>query len=134
LAAEVAILLGILLNLALLHSLVDRPEDFDVGLTQRELGRPGSSCPGFDLVHPIEKLVDGSLISARSFCCQLHRSGLDFGDFSNLSTYGRGDSVASSFEYVSAQVFRTLWTAFGIAAYALTKPRLFRWIAAAGLK
>jgi hypothetical protein len=65
------------LCVTLLHSLIGRPEDFDVGSAERKLSRLNGDT-GFDFVNPVEEPTHRSLIAARSLCSKLHRRRLSF--------------------------------------------------------
>jgi hypothetical protein len=52
---------------ALFHSFVDRPDDFDIGRADRELARLNAGGTGFDFVNPVEEPTDRRLIAAAAF-------------------------------------------------------------------
>src|SRR6266404_3285658 len=55
LAGEGITLFRRFLCVALLHSLIGRPEDFDVGSAERKLNRLNGGGTGFDFVNPVEE-------------------------------------------------------------------------------
>ena len=63
-------------RVALFHSLIDRPDDFDVGSTERELARLNAGGTGFDFVNPVEEPTHRRLIAARGFGSELHSGRL----------------------------------------------------------
>src|SRR3974390_418801 len=104
------------LLIALFHSLVSRSQHFDVRSAERKLGGPNGGSTGFEFVDPVEELVYRPLIAARSFCGMLHSRRLYLRNLSVSAIHHCGDVVASSFQDVSAEVFRTLWPTFSVAA------------------
>src|SRR5262245_1285998 len=59
-------------RVALFHSFVDRPNDFDIGFADRELARFSVGGTGLDFVNPVEEPTDRSLIAASGFGSKLH--------------------------------------------------------------
>src|SRR5436190_17059590 len=130
LAGEGAILFPRFLCAAVLHSLIGRPQDFDVRGAERKLARFNGDT-GFDFVNPVEEPTHRSLIAARSLCRKLHRRRLDLRNLPSSPTHCRGDVVSSGLHYVRAQVFAAFRSALWIAASALAKLRVFGWLTAA---
>ncbi len=62
--------------MALFHALIGRPDDFDVGSTERKLGRLNAGGTGFDFVNPVEESTHRRLIAARGFGSELHSGRL----------------------------------------------------------
>src|SRR5207249_617875 len=129
LAGEGTILFRRFLCVALFHSLIGRPEDFDVRSAERKLARFNGDT-GFDFVNPVEEPTHRSLIAARSLCRKLHRRRLDLRNLSSSPTHCRGDVVSSGLHYVRAQVFAAFRSALFIAALPLLKLRVLRWVTA----
>jgi hypothetical protein len=50
------LILTFFVRVALFHALIDRPDDFDVGSTERELARLNAGGTGFEFVNPVEDL------------------------------------------------------------------------------
>src|SRR6266550_642918 len=59
-------------RVALFHSFVDRPDDFDIGRADRELARLNAGGTGFDFVNPVEEPTHRRLIAARGLGSELH--------------------------------------------------------------
>ena len=76
LAGEGIILLRRFLLIALFHSFIGRPQDFDVGSAERKLGRPNGGGTSFDFVNPVEEPTYRRLIAASGFGSELHCCGL----------------------------------------------------------
>src|SRR6266487_6804565 len=117
--------------MALFHTVIGRPDDFDVGSTERKLARLNGGGTGFDFVNPVEEPTHRRLIAARSLCSKLHRRRLYLRNLSTSPTYRRGDMVASGLHDVSAEIFAALWSALLIAALSLSKLRVLWWVTAA---
>src|SRR5947208_8407826 len=77
LTGEGAMLFRGFLCVALLHSLISRPENLDVGSAERKLAWLNGRGTGFDFVNPVEEPSHRNLIAARSLCRKLHRCRLD---------------------------------------------------------
>jgi hypothetical protein len=119
------------LLVALFHSLIGGPKDFDVGSAERKLGWLNGGGTGFDFVNPVEEPTHRRLIAARSLCSKLHRRRLYLRNLSSSPTHRRGDVVASGLHDVSAEVFAALWSALFIATLSLSKLRVLWWVTAA---
>src|SRR5450830_1320305 len=119
------------LCLALFHSLIGRPQDFDVGGTKRKLTRLNGGGAGFDFVYPIEELTHRRLIAARGLSSELHHCCLYLRNLSSFPTHRRGDLVASGLHEVSAEVFGALGPALWITGRALAKLRVLGRVTAA---
>src|SRR5215216_3249455 len=68
----VIILLLKLFWIALFHTVIGRPDDFDVGSTERKLGRLNAGGTGFDFINPVEEPTYRRLIAASGFGSELH--------------------------------------------------------------